>query len=840
MSDDKVMQIILKEKEAGTSPARIVTKLMQQGVNIEQIRRVRRKAERLQKESGLGAISNSTSTDADSRMRTGNSSGKNNAKDDDKSSEYSQYRLVDRSDLKKRNQNVYDETNQDWLDAQDEILGIIPDTATLYKRLLEKTTKDKKKVFGRDIFNNEELSFEPNMNIATPKNYRLGPGDAVFIDVYGASSKSIQTTVSPDGVITIEGFGPISVSGLTVEQANQKLSSTLGSRYSSSKIRLSVGETRAIMVNVMGNVKAPGTYTLSAFASVFHALYMAGGVDELGTLRNIKVFRNNQLVTMVDIYDYILNGRLTGNVRLADNDVIIVGAYDCLVNIGGKVKRPMYYEMKKNESLADILRYSGGFTGDAYKKSVRLVRKTGKEYSIHNIDEFDFSSFLLNDEDSISVDSILSRYSNAVEIKGAVFRPGMYQVDGRINSVRALIEAAEGLREEAFTNRAVMHRMKSDRTLEVISVDINGILSGNVPDVALKANDVLFIPTKTEMMEERTITIHGEVRYPGVYKYADNETLEDFVLQAGGLLETASTVKVDVARRVSNSAAVAKDSLISQTYTFALKEGFVIDGEAGFHLMPFDEVYVRKSPGYSKQKNIIVEGEVMFAGTYTMSTRNQRLSDAIKQAGGLSAESYPAGARLERVINAEERIRMEAVLKKAKEDAQNEMKKEAMANGSKLSVADMEKLLETSKYDIGSTYYVGINLEKAVLNPGSEDDIELREGDRIIVPEYTPTVKITGEVMYPNTVGYIKGKKASYYVDQAGGYTDKSKKSRAYIIYMNGMVDKVSNGAKPKPGCEIVVPSKTVSTMSTAEKMSIGTGVASIATMIATLANILK
>lgn len=353
---------------------------------------------------------------------------------------------------------VYDETNEDWLMMQDELNTFIPDTTAMLEKLLAE--KRKKKVFGRDIFNNKELTFEPNMNIATPQNYILGPGDAVYIDIYGASQKTIESTISPDGEVTIEGFGPVQVSGLTVAQANARLRSTLGARYSSSKIKLTVGQTRSIMINVMGEVKNPGTYTLPAFATVFHALYMAGGTNDIGTLRNIKVYRNNRLVSVVDIYDYILNGKLTGNVRLADNDVIAVGPYDCLVNITGKVKRPMFYEMKRNESVGTLLKYAGGFTGDAYKKSVRIVRKTGREYSVYNVDEFDMSAFQLADEDSVSVDSILPRFSNMVEIKGAVFRPGMYQVGGDINSVRTLIEHADGLREEAFTARAVMHRMK--------------------------------------------------------------------------------------------------------------------------------------------------------------------------------------------------------------------------------------------------------------------------------------------------------------------------------------------------------------------------------------------
>lgn len=832
MTDEQILQFVMKENANGTSQAQIVTKLMQKGVNIDQIRRVKDKYERQAKNKGLGTVTQKDDEESDGRQRKNNSKKRSSNNDDEESP---QYRLKDTRE-KKKNRNeevVYDETNEDWLMMQDELNTFIPDTTAMLEKLLAE--KRKKKVFGRDIFNNKELTFEPNMNIATPQNYILGPGDAVYIDIYGASQKTIESTISPDGEVTIEGFGPVQVSGLTVAQANARLRSTLGARYSSSKIKLTVGQTRSIMINVMGEVKNPGTYTLPAFATVFHALYMAGGTNDIGTLRNIKVYRNNRLVSVVDIYDYILNGKLTGNVRLADNDVIAVGPYDCLVNITGKVKRPMFYEMKRNESVGTLLKYAGGFTGDAYKESVRIVRKTGREYSVYNVDEFDMSAFQLADEDSVSVDSILPRFSNMVEIKGAVFRPGMYQVGGDINSVRTLIEHADGLREEAFTARAVMHRMKKDRTLEVVPVDVEGILDGTVPDIPIQNNDVLFIPTKQEMMEEQTITIHGEVQYPGIYKYADNETLEDFVLQAGGLKQTASTVKVDVSRRIVNPKALTTDSVIARTYTFALKDGFVIDGTPGFKLMPFDEVYVRKSPGYYKQQNVVVEGEVMFSGTYTLSKKNQRLSDLIKSAGGVNDRGYIAGARLERKVNDSERARMEAVLKKAKEEAE-QMEIEAAKENKKLDLKDSEKI---KKFEVPEFYSVGIELDKALANPGCDADIVLREGDKIIVPQYNGTVKINGAVMYPNTVGFQKGKKAKYYINQAGGFSQKAKKSQTYIVYMNGTIAKVSQNAKPKPGCEIVVPEKEINKMTIAEKMIIGTSVASIATMIATLANIL-
>ena len=820
MTDDQVMQFVVKEHAAGTSQSQIVTKLMQSGVDIAQIRRVRKIYDRQINSKGLGTVADEAVTKADNRMRKSNGETKKTTGSTSTTGTGYQDGRIQSDNFSTQ----IDENSADFQAMQNEVNYITPtDTATLLKQLLEERNNNMKKVFGRDIFNKKNLTFEPNMNIATPQNYRLGPGDAVIIDIYGASQKTVNSTVSPDGDVTIEGFGPVQVSGLTVEQANARLRSTLGARYSSSRVRLTVGQTRTIMVNVMGEVKTPGTYTLSAFATVFHALYMAGGTNDLGTLRNIKVYRNNRLVTVVDIYDYILNGKLTGNVRLADNDVIVVGPYDCLVSVTGKIKRPMIYEMKKNESVETLLKYSGGFTGDAYKKSVRLIRKTGREYSIYNVGEFDMSSFHIADGDSVSVDSILSRYENMVEVKGAVFRPGKYQVGGDINSVRSLIQHSEGVTEEAFTTHAVMHRMKPDRTLEVIPVDVEGIMSGKVADIPLQKNDVLFIPTKEEMMQQQTITIHGEVHYPGIYKYADHETIEDFILQAGGLKETASTVKVDVARRVNNPKAVVNDSVIARTYTFSLKDGFVIDGKPGFTLMPYDEVYVRKSPGYMEQQNVQVDGQVMFAGTYTLAEKHERLTDVIYKAGGVTDLAYTKGARLERHITPDERLRMQTILKMTQ------------AQSGQKDTVDIKKL------DLGDTYYVGIELDKALANPGGDADVMLRAGDRIIVPEYNGTVKISGDVMYPNTVSFQKGKRPAYYIDQAGGWGNRAKKSHTYIIYMNGTVAKVGHNAKVSPGCEIIVPSKPKRDASSiAEWLAIGTSVATIATMVATIANLAK
>ena len=799
MTDSQVAQFIQREMKAGATQSQIVTKLMQRGVKIDQIRRVRNQYEK-QQQSRTSA--NYDETSPESRLR------KNQQEQDNAytSKGYQQ-------ELEARN-------GKQVLSGMDSLYrrSLNPDDELYYLEDSLKTETQKTKVFGRDIFNNRALTFEPAMNIATPQNYLVGPGDQIIVDVYGASQRTVSETVSPDGTITIPGYGPIQLAGLSVSAAKEKLRSTLGSRYASSRINMTVGQTRSILINVMGEVKVPGTYTLSAFATVFHALYMAGGINDLGTLRNIKVFRGGHQISTVDIYDYILNGRMTGNVRLQDNDVIIVGPYDALVEIEGNVKRPMFYEMRKNESVSTLLKYAGGFSGNAYKKSVRLLRKTGRLKSVYNVEEFDMSSFQVDDGDVVSVDSILDRYENMVEVKGAIFRPGLYQLGNEINSVRSLIQHAEGVTEDAFTNRGVMHRLKEDRTLEVIPVDVKGILAGTSPDIPLKNEDVLFIPTQSDLQQQRTLTIHGEVMYPGPYQYADNETLEDLILQAGGLTDAASTAKVDVSRRIVDPKATTSSKFIAKTYSFSLKDGFVIDGTPGFVLEPYDEVYVRRSPGYQAQRNITVSGEVLFEGEQTLSSKTQRLTDAIKAAGGVTPEAYVKGARLERRLNDDERARRSFLLKQLQ---------------SQISGSDSVAM---NQLDLGDTYTVGIYLDKALENPGSEYDVVLREGDNLIVPEYNGTVKISGNVMYPNTVVYHAGKNYKYYINQAGGYGNHAKKTKTWVIYQNGTMAQVGHGAKIEPGCEIVVPTKPKSDPARAQQwVSIAQSVFSMAAMVTIL-----
>ena len=819
MTDDQIMDYMIEQNANGVSRQQIVTQLMQRGVTIDQLRRIQKKYQKQIKNGSLGAEDITAGSKAmKNRMREANGDQREEQIKKDKKNA-SQFRIKDTKKSNQIQRHTYDDEDKDFVEMDEAIDFMMPDSL---KYELEKKKPEKRKIFGHDVFNNKNLTFESSMNLATPQNYVLGPGDAVNVDIWGASQESVTETVSPDGTITIEGIGVIKLGGLSVSQAKAKLKRVLGPRYQGSSIELTLGQTRTITISVMGEVKIPGTYTMSAFATVYNALYMAGGPNEIGTLRNVKVYRKGKLLSNVDVYDFLLNGKLSGDVRLQDNDVITVSPYEALVNITGKVKRPMFYEMKTTESAATLLRYAGGFTGDAYTKAIRVNRKAGAGYSVFSIGEFDMSEFKLMDEDSVSVDSTLNRYQNMVEIRGAVFRPGMYQVGGEINTVKALVEAAAGVTEDAISQHAVMHRVKADRSLEMMSLDIRGILEGTVPDVPIRNEDVIYVAGRQERNEKKTVTINGEVVYPGVYRFAENETIEDLIIQAGGPTEAASLAKVDVARRITNPNSTEAGDQIAQNFSFKLNPDFTISDQPDFTLMPFDEVYVRRSPDYNEQQNVIIEGEVQFAGNYALSNKGQRLSDVVKQAGGLTKRAYAEGTKLLRQMTPEERDQMEIVLRTAQRNSGNDS-------------IDIKKLLTNA------TYPVGIELEKALKNPGTDDDPILREGDRIVVPRYDGTVKINGEVLFPNTVYYKDGKNTDYYINLAGGTTSTGKKSMTVIIYMNGMVARADRKHKPRPGCQIVVPTKARRRgMSLPEILSIGSSTASIATMIATIANLTK
>ena len=818
MTDNQVMDYVLEQNANGASRQQIVTQLMQRGVTIEQMKRIQKKYQKQIQNGALGADDITPGTkNVKNRLREANGEKREEQVARDKANA-SQFRV---KDTKKQNQiqrHTYDYQDRDYVEMDDAIDFLMPDSLKYFYD----EDQPKRKIFGHDVFNNKNLTFESSMNLATPQNYHLGPGDEVNVDIWGDSEESFTETISPDGTISIEGVGLIQLSGLTVSQAKQKLKQVVGPRYQGSRIELTLGQTRTITVSIIGEVKVPGTYTMSAFATVYNALYMTGGPNEIGTLRNVKVYRRGELLSNVDVYDFLLNGKLTGDVRLQDNDVITVGPYESLVYITGKVKRPMYYEMKASESAATLLQYAGGFTGDAYTKAIRVNRKAGAQYSVFSVGEFDMANFKLMDEDSVSIDSTLNRYQNMVEIKGAIFRPGMYQVGGNISTVKSLVEAAAGLKEGAIAGHAVMHRMKADRRLEVLSLNIKGILEGTSPDVPLRNEDVIYIASREEQEQQKTITINGEVVYPGVYKYAENETIEDLIIQAGGPTDAASLVKVDVARRVTDPNAEEAQDKITENFSFRLNPDFTIQEHPDFTLQPFDEVYVRRSPNYNEQQNVTIEGEVQFEGIYALSDKDQRLSDLIKQAGGLTNRAYIDGVKLLRQMTQEERDMVATMLRTAQR------------NSGKDSI-DISKLVTQSNYS------VGIELDKALKKPGSDEDPILREGDRIVVPRYDGTVKINGEVLYPNKVRFMAGKDAEYYIKQAGGVTTTGKKSKTIIIYMNGMVAKADRKHRPRPGCQIVVPTKKQRRgLSMPEIMSIGTSTASLGTMIAAIANLTK
>lgn len=784
LSDDQVVEYVKTATEAGKSQKQIMTELVAKGVTRTQAERIKKRYEEQHtSEQTMGAVA--------------------------------------------KNRQRYTE------EVTTEISGGNMDliTAEMSNPTEQSTDVAAQLVFGRNIFNSRNLTFAPSQNLPTPVNYKLAAGDEVIIDIWGSSQMTYREYISPEGNINIPNIGPIYLNGMTIQSAEKYLKKELSKIHSgidgenpTTEMKLTLGQIRTIQVNIMGEVTVPGTYNISSFSNIFHALYRAGGIGKLGSLRNIYLMRNGKKIANVDVYDFILKGKTMDATRLQEGDVIIVPPYEMLVDIQGNVKRPMFYEMKNGETVKTLINYAGNFTGNAYTKNVRITRQNGREYQIYTVDDIDYSVFKLMDGDVLNVSAMLDRFANRLEIKGAVYRPGVYQFSGQLNTVKLLVEKAEGIMGDAFLGRAVLHREREDLTKEVIQVDLKNILNGTKPDIALQRNDVLYIPSIHDLQDIGTISVFGEVARPGDFPFAENTTLEDIIIQAGGLKESASSVRVDVSRRIKDSKGTQVSNEIGQMFTFALKDGFVIDGEQGFKLQPYDQVFVRKSPAYQEQINVSINGEILYGGTYALTQKSERLSNLIEKAGGLTPYAYAKGARLIRKINEEERFRMQNVLDMAKQSAEG------------------SDSIDISKLDLGNVYYVGIDLEKALKNPNSDDDIILREGDVLVVPEYNNTVRISGAVMYPNTVSYSSNKSLSYYIEQAGGYGVRAKKNKAYIIYMNGQVKKAKKFSNNviQPGCEIIVPSKEKNQFKLQNILSIATTSASLATMVASIANILK
>ena len=704
---------------------------------------------------------------------------------------------------------------------------LIPEGRELGEYITEVRDSMKVEVFGQNIFTNRNLSFAPSSNLPTPKTYKIGPGDEVIIDIWGDNQTNIRATVSPDGTITIPDLGLVSINGMTVSEADSYLRRKLGQIYSvdgedaRSEIKLSLGNIRTIQVNVLGEVSVPGTYSLSSLSNLYHALYRAGGVSELGSLRNIELIRKGKKVAEVDVYDFIFNGKSPEDITLEEGDIIVVPAYNRHVKIDGNVKRPMTYEMKDGETVQNLIDYAGGFAGNAYKDNLSVVRQNGKEYQVYTVDAPEYASFTLEDGDALNVGQMLDRFANRLEIKGAVYRPGIYQLGNGVNTVSQLIAKADGLKGDAFTNRGLIHREREDLTLEVIPFDVKAVINGSAADIELKNNDIIYIPSIHDLKDLGTITVAGEVARPGAFVFAENTTLEDAIMQAGGLLESASTVKIDVTRRIKDASSKEQTENIAEVFTFEFKDGYVLDGEAGFVLQPYDYVYVRRSPSYSPQLSVSVTGEVVFPGDYTLTKRNERLSDLVASAGGANQWAYIKGARLSRQMDEEERARLQSTL----------------------DVMDSARdSLDASTINMDERYYVGIDLEAALAAPGSDADLVLREGDRLFVPQYNNTIKISGIVLYPNTVTYRANMTVKDCVNQAGGYGPRAKKNKAYVIYMNGTVARAKRFSKTavQPGCEIVIPKKRDKDGNLQEILGVATTATSLATTMATIGNIIS
>lgn len=783
ITDQQVIDYIKQQTAAGKSEQQIGKELMAKGVTPEQAKRI--KAQLESQQHGETQATRQTVTSAESER-------KHNAAED-----------VSVSSI---------ENMQREIEKGDAMSG------------------SGRKIYGHQVFNSQSLTFEPSENLATPQNYRLGPGDEVVIDIWGTSEDHMRQTISPEGSIMISQIGPVYLNGLTIKDANQHIKSAFSRKYAGmndaeTDIQVTLGQVRTIQVDILGEVATPGTFRMSPFSSVFHALYRAGGINDIGSLRNIQVLRNGKKVAGVDIYDYLFKGKTSGNIRLQEGDVIIVPPYEQLVNIDGNVKRPMYYEIKPDETVKSLLDYAGGFTGDAYGGMVRLSRQSGTENELYNIDRGEFATYRLQDGDIITVGTILDRYANRVELKGAVYRPGMFAIGDGLKTVRDLIDKADGVTEDAYTDRVLLYREGPEKQLEVVALDLKDILRGAAPDITLKRNDMLVISSVNELEERGDVYIGGQVARPGAYPYAANSTVEDLIFQAGGLLEGASTARVDISRRIVDPSATEATNQLAQEFTVSIENGLAVGKGKGFRLKPYDRVEVRRSPGYAPQETVAIDGEVLFAGTYTLRKRNERLSEFVTRAGGLIDGAYIKGAHLSRRLSESELA------------ARKEALGLAMSNNSE----NMGDSIAIDKIDLSNMYNVGINLEKALANPGSDYDLVLMPGDSLYVPEKQSTVKISGDVMFPNAVIYEPGKKLSHYINQAGGYGQRAKKGKAFIVYMNGAVARAKRNTPIEPGCHIIVPSKPQNGGTDWSKiLTLTTGFMSVATMVATIPNLFK
>ncbi len=810
LTDTQVINYIKTQAAAGKSQDQIGKELLAQGVSADQIKRIKAQYEKEQAASGNSTASGSSSS---SRLRKNvneTTPGNNRSQEG--------YQGMQTS------QGLPYMPGTQGIQGVDIIDGSQMDMSYPYHL----QGQQKSKIYGHDLFDAEKLTFEPNVNLATPQNYRLGPGDEVIIDIWGASEDNIRQEISPDGRIMISQLGPVFLNGLTVAEANKQIKNLFAKKYSGvgtdTDINLTLGNVRSIQIDVLGEVRTPGTFRLSPFSNVFHAIYNAGGINDIGSLRNIEVFRNGKRIANLDVYDYLFKGKDTGNVRLQEGDVVIVPTYSELVEVEGNVKRPMFYELKPNESISKLIEYAGGFSGDAYSDVVKVTRQNGIEKELSTVNKNQFPSYLLHDGDLVTVGMVTDLFTNQVEISGSVYRPGTYAISDNMQTLRQLIQTAEGLTDDAFLDRALIYREKPDRSMEVIAVNIGQLMSGTIADIRLNKNDIINIMNANDIRELGDFSIQGLVKMPGQYPYAEGTSLKDLILQAGGLLEGASTARVDISRRIIDQNATDATNQLAETFSVNIENGLGVGEASEFILKPYDLVQVRKSPTYSPQQIMSIEGQVLYPGNYVVEQRNERVSEIIKRCGGLLESAYIKGAFLKRKVTDEEKAKLEETNRLAKAKSQND--------------TDSISIEELSINDFNT---IGIDLEKAINNPGSTFDFVVKDGDVLVVPELQSTVSIAGDVLFPNTVVYVPGKKLKYYIEQAGGYGERARKNKAYIVYMNGSVAKAKNSSVIEPGCQIIVPSKPESAgFDWTRVLSIATTLGSLASMTAAVAAIFR
>jgi len=753
------------------------------------------------------------------------------------------------ANTKKKGGSLLDKTTNQRTYLNGDSSLFYEDSLALSKKTPEQLREDslRARIYGANLFLNVNPRFEPNLSIATPPDYIIGAGDELRIDIYGQSEASHDLEVTADGNINIPYVGVVNIGGATVQQATTRIKAKLSTVYSAingggTKVNISLGNIRSIKVIVTGEVVKPGTYTLPSVASVFNALYSSGGPTSKGSLRSIKVIRGGEEIADLDLYQFLQTGSMKGNVNLRDQDVIQVTTYTNRVELIGEVKRPLLFEVKAGEAFSDLLKYAGGFTEDAYTARVSAVRTTGRDYRIEDILESQFTQFEPKSGDKFTVERILDRFTNRILLEGAVFRPGQYELSPGL-TLSMLIKKADGLKEDAYLKRGYIIRLKDDYQREQLSFNIAEVLAGTAEDITLKREDMVVVPSLFDLREEYIVKISGEVRNPGQYLYAEGMTLEELILQAGGFTEAASANRIEVARRMHNldKEALSTSSRTAEVFNVDVNRELNTTGGSTFELKPFDLINVRSSTGYERQRTVRIEGEVLYPGEYTLSKKDERVSDLVKRAGGFTSYAYVKGASLKR--KPLEQSVGDSTSKAAGQELSSleELEKERIKRLQSLQMATVNPDSSNIQRSVQNNY-VGIDLEQIMKDSGKGDDLLLEGGDIIRVPKQLQTVKISGEVLSPVTALYADGRGFKDYISQAGGFSQKALKRRSFVVYANGTARSTkkilffNNYPKLEPGAEIFIPQRLPrERLGAAQLVGLGSGLASITAIIVTI-----